>query len=541
MPWFFTDLDTSSPYPGWDSDRSLSSLSLPSVPMPIPLTTAPGSQSGSEPYETIDSVEFGSVEVNSVEVDPIGIDLKETLLHQNAEASPDSQRSDSQPIPVDCSPEEVMAKDETGFGMVLRNPNFMRLWSGQVFSQIADKIYLVLMIMMISHRFEAPDQSISGWVSAIMVASTIPAVLLGSVAGVYADRHPKKTILVLSNFFRSALVLLLPLLLPLCQAITWEHIPLGFYVLILVTLLVSTLTQFFAPAEQAIIPLIVEKPALLSANSLYTTTMMGAMIVGFSVGEPLLQWANDWVERLVGWNGGEAIFVGGFYGLAGVTLLGVMVSETVPLSQADRSPVWQEIREGWHYLQQNRIVRRSLLQLVVLFSVFAALAVLAVRVAEVIPQLESDQFGWLLAIGSLGMGIGAFVVGHSGDRFQRSRLVRIGSLGMALSLLGLAIVISLGASLGSRVESASFNQLSGVLVCITSLGFFAALMGIPLQTTLQEETPADMRGKVFGLQNNGVNIALSLPLVLASVAEQTLGLGWTFGLLAIGVMLGTLW
>jgi len=124
-------------------------------------------------------------------------------------------------------------------------------------------------------------------------------------------------------------------------------------------------------------------------------------------------------------------------------------------------------------------------------------------------------------------------VGHSGDRFQRSGLVRTGSMGMAVSLLGLAIVLGL--------HRAPFNELSGVLICITSLGFFAALMGIPLQTTIQEETPADMRGKVFGLQNNGVNIALSLPLVLASVAEQTLGLGWTFGLLAIGVMLGSFW
>jgi hypothetical protein len=112
---------------------------------------------------------------------------------------------------------------------------------------------------------------------------------------------------------------------------------------------------------------------------------------------------------------------------------------------------------------------------------------------------------------------------------------------MALSLLGMAIVLSLGSVPFNLPFNPPFNQLSGVLVCITSLGFFAALIGIPLQTTIQEETPADMRGKVFGLQNNGVNIALSLPLVLASVAEQTLGLGWTFGLLAIGVMLGSFW
>lgn len=505
MSWFLTDLDTSNPDPTWDSARSLPSPNVQSTPLSIPMSPL-----SPIPSET-------DVEIQAP-----------TELRLRADVQGELE-------PLDRENPENPSSENTGFGVVLRNFNFIRLWGGQVFSQIADKVYLVLMIMMISHRFESPDQSISGWVSAIMVAFTIPAILLGSVAGVYADRHPKKTILVLSNLLRSALVLLLPLLLPLCAGLTWEHIPLGFYVLLLVTFLVSTLTQFFAPAEQAIIPLIVEKPALLSANSLYTTTMMGAMIVGFAVGEPLLEWANHWVAMLAGWNSGEALFVGSCYGLAGVTLLGVITSEATPSPTIDRfqPSVWQEIQEGWRYLQQNLVVRQALLQLVVLFSVFAALAVLAVRVAEVIPQLESEQFGWLLAIGSLGMGIGAFVVGHSGDRFQRSGLVRTGSMGMAVSLLGLAIVLGL--------HRAPFNELSGVLICITSLGFFAALMGIPLQTTIQEETPADMRGKVFGLQNNGVNIALSLPLVLASVAEQTLGLGWTFGLLAIGVMLGSFW
>jgi hypothetical protein len=41
-----------------------------------------------------------------------------------------------------------------------------------------------------------------------------------------------------------------------------------------------------------------------------------------------------------------------------------------------------------------------------------------------------------------------------------------------------------------------------------------------------------MRGKVFGLQNNVVNIALSLPLALAGVAETMIGLQAVFSILA---------
>jgi hypothetical protein len=75
-----------------------------------------------------------------------------------------------------------------GLLAVLKNRNFVTLWSGQIFSQLADKVYLVLMIAIIESQFQSENQSISGWVSALMMASTIPAVLFGSLAGVFVDR-----------------------------------------------------------------------------------------------------------------------------------------------------------------------------------------------------------------------------------------------------------------------------------------------------------------------------------------------------------------
>jgi predicted MFS family arabinose efflux permease len=72
--------------------------------------------------------------------------------------------------------------------------------------------------------------------------------------------------------------------------------------------------------------------------------------------------------------------------------------------------------------------------------------------------------------------------------------------------------------------SFSTRSLTLALLSTTLLGFFAALVGIPMQTAIQAETPPDMRGKVFGLQNNAVNIALSLPLALAGIAETRFGL-----------------
>ncbi len=410
-----------------------------------------------------------------------------------------------------------------GLWPVFQNRNFLTLWSGQVFSQMADKIYLVLMIAIISDTFKSPDQTISGWVSAIMIAFTIPAVLFGSLAGVYVDRWKKKPVLVMTNLLRGLLVVILPALLWATSG--WEvlGLPVGFYILLLDTFLISTLTQFFAPAEQAAIPLIVKESNLLPANSLYTTTMMASVIVGFAVGEPVLALADAWLAPIDQGTGvGKSVLVGLGYVVAGVLLLLITTNE-VKVEPTKPSKAWDDIKDGLLYLQKQVQVRSALIQLTVLFSVFAALAVLAVRLAEVIPTLRSSQFGFLLAAGGVGLAVGAVAIGQFGQRFSRSQLSLVGSLGMATTLTGLSLAPA---------------QIGPSLVLLVGLGFFGAMIGIPMQTTIQEKTPEEMRGKVFGLQNNVVNIALSLPLALAGIAETFLGLRTVFGLLAMLVAVG---
>ena len=168
-------------------------------------------------------------------------------------------------------------------------------------------------------------------------------------------------------------------------------------------------------------------------------------------------------------------------------------------------------------------MRGALIQLVILFSVFAALAVLAVRLAEVIPEIKSSQFGFLLAAGGVGMAIGAAFIGYFGQRFPHSRLSLWGSLGMAAALAGLAFFS---------------HHLIPVLLLLGFLGLCSAIVGVPMQTTIQEQTPEEMRGKVFGLQNNAINIALSLPLALAGISETFFGLRVVFLVLAALMIAG---
>lgn len=421
------------------------------------------------------------------------------------------------------------ADQEPGLMPVLKNRAFLTLWGGQVFSQIADKVYLVLMIALIASRFQAANQTISGWVSSLMIAFTIPAVLFGSIAGVFVDHWRKRAVLVSTNLLRGGLVLSVPFLLWISQG--WTALggfPVGFLMVLGVTFLVSTLTQFFAPAEQAVIPLIVDRRHLLSANSLYTMTMMASVIVGFALGEPLLALADLVAAPIAAQFHlppaiGKEVLVGGSYVIAGLMLIFLRTNEKTIDADETLPDVWNNIRDGLRYLREKSHVRAALLHLVILFSIFAALAVLAVRLAEVMPEIKSSQFGFLLAAGGVGMAIGAVAVGQFGQRFTRSQLSLYGSIGMGVALALIAVTA---------------HRLMIILPLLVLLGSCAAIAGIPMQTAIQEETPEEMRGKVFGLQNNAINIALSLPLALAGVAETFFGLRAVFLGLAVLVVLG---
>jgi MFS family permease len=174
----------------------------------------------------------------------------------------------------------------TGLQAVLRLRDFRWLWLGQVFSQLADKFYIVLMVFLIAQtwvkgtpeanpalaeaasaiRLDLPEtraQMITLLATGIYVANTVPAMLLGTVAGVWADRWPKRAVMVASNGLRAGLVLLAPLcLLP---GPTWLGLSWGYWGLVAMTFLESVLTQFFAPAEQAAIPRLVPADRLLAA------------------------------------------------------------------------------------------------------------------------------------------------------------------------------------------------------------------------------------------------------------------------------------
>ena len=432
--------------------------------------------------------------------------------------------------PTLSSPEPALptgSNPEGGRGLqaVYRLQNFRKLWLGQMFSQLADKFYIVLMVFLIDQHLLlmgdgsgvlADVASGYGWdvstrtqvitllATGIFVANTIPAMVLGTVAGVWADRWPKRRVMVASNALRALMVGFAPLcLLP---GPIWLGLPWGYWGLVGMTFLESILTQFFAPAEQATIPLVVPGQHLLAANSLYQATSMGATILGFALGEPILRALHNGLLT-IGIDGGEFLLLPICYGLAALSITRIKLDEA-PKPPSNTS-VWTEIGEGLQVLRQVPSVRGAMLHLVLLYSMLAALYVLALQLAALIEPLGPSGFGALLAMSGLGMALGAVAIAQAGHRFSRRRLT---AAGLATITWTLVLLSQLQGSLGFTLS------FCGIL------GIGAALVAIPAQTTIQEETPESERGRVFGLQNNLINIALSLPLVLAGTLVNSIGL-----------------
>jgi predicted MFS family arabinose efflux permease len=370
-----------------------------------------------------------------------------------------------------------------GFGDVLKNRDFLFLWLGQIFSQLPDKVFIILAVALMSAHFKEAGASMQ---SAFFVAHSMPAILFGSIAGVFVDRWSKKNVLVFSNVLRGILVLLLPLF------------PDSFVYILLLTFLISTLTQFFAPAETSAIPLILPRKDLLIANSLFTATMSASIVFGFALGYPAL--------ALVGGADYGHWLVGGSYLVSGLILSLVRTGEESNRDSEKTSP-WADLKEGLDYIRGNNIVQAALIQLLVLYSLLAALNILSIRLTKKL-GLPDEQFGFLLAATGVGFAIGTWGLGRYGQRFARSRLAATGSLVIALTLGAIAFV----------------SNVWGVLALCVLMGSAAALVMAPMQTAIQEETPEDLRGKVFGLQNNVVNIASTVPMALAGIAVDGFGL-----------------
>ena len=119
------------------------------------------------------------------------------------------------------------------FSAVLGNPSFMYLWIGQLLSQLADRIYIYVLIIF---AYNLTKTNLG--VAVPMLSFGIPSVLFASFAGVYVDRWNKKNTMVISDIIRGLLIVSIVVLFRDSLLMTF-----------IISFFVYTIAQFFAPAE----------------------------------------------------------------------------------------------------------------------------------------------------------------------------------------------------------------------------------------------------------------------------------------------------
>ena len=281
-----------------------------------------------------------------------------------------------------------------GYRSVLKNKNFLALWIAQIFSQLADRVIFVVFVAVIASKFISTSTTPQ---SLLYVAFTIPAVLLTAVAGVFIDKWNKKHILIVTNIARGFLIALLPL---------FSKSLFGIYAL---AFIVSAITQFFVPAEASTIPTTVKKSQLLSANSLFTATMMGSIIFGFVLGDPLI---NIFGLKEV------YIAISSLFILSTISLLFLKYKPTEAEKTQHKTfkEFMDELKDGFAYIKSNPIVLNAMLKLSALFSIIVMLCILSISMSQQIlyPNqlaLGAQKFVYIVAFSGLGMVIGSLIVG----------------------------------------------------------------------------------------------------------------------------------
>ncbi|HEX5988027.1 MAG TPA: MFS transporter, partial [Nocardioides sp.] len=107
-----------------------------------------------------------------------------------------------------------------------------------------------------------------------LLAAYLPQVLVGPVAGVLVDRWDRRRTMIVANLAMAVAVL--PLVLVVDAATVWLLYPL--------LVLQSVVEVFFAPAEQAFLPRLVEEDELVTANALNGQAGQVARLVGGALG-----------------------------------------------------------------------------------------------------------------------------------------------------------------------------------------------------------------------------------------------------------------
>lgn len=377
---------------------------------------------------------------------------------------------------------------------ILRQRNFGLLWFGGLISLTGD---WMLRIALPAYVFELTHSTLA--TGAMFIAGTLPSLLLGSVAGVFVDRWDRQRTMVIINLLRA--VGLLPLLLVRSTDLLW--------LVYMVAFVQSVLSQFFDPAENALLPNLVGEENLLPANSLNALNNNLARLIGPVLGGAVaIGLGLSWVVL---------IDSGSF--LAAALLIGLIrqpkraaTATAPPVEAPSFIAIWRELLAGLQLVLRERLVT-------ILFAIAAITAfgegIISVLFIPFVTQVlggEALELGWLMSAQAIGGLLGGVIIARLGTRIKPRAL--LGFSAIVFGLIDLAIFN----------YPAFFPGIAIALVLFVVVGLPGAAFGASYSTLLQSSVEDEYRGRIFGALNTTFALLMLGGMGLASVAGDVLGI-----------------
>ena len=363
-----------------------------------------------------------------------------------------------------------------------RYRDFRLLWSGLLVSNLGTWMQLTALGYFVvqlagSASLAALDVGILG------ASSAVPVVLLSPLAGVVADRFPRRTVLFVTNGIQIATALLLAVLTTLHLIALWE--------IFVIAGVRSTTQAFDAPARQSWVPLLVPRENLgnaigLNSIAFNAPSVIGPPIAGFlilSVGVAASFYINAVATFAV--------------------VLALVFMKPVPPSSTAREGVLDSILAGVRFLIGHPVLRSVVLLLVATCLLVRPYTQLLPAYAAHVVHVDARGLGLLLAATGLGAIAGSIVTAVVGAH-------RRGVIWFASALLMSAGTIVLG----------TVHVFGVALVVLAFIGLAVLSFAGSSNVMLQTLSPDDMRGRaisVFSMIILGLVPAGSL--VLGSIAS----------------------
>ncbi len=362
------------------------------------------------------------------------------------------------------------------------------------------------------------------------VIFTLPLVLLSLVGGTLADRVSKRTVIIAIKFVEV-------FLMATGTVALWLN-PAGGVLPLIVLCGMGAHSALFSPSKYGILPELIPHERLATGNGLLEMWTFAAILTGTAAGGFLLQIAGDerWLAPLA---------------LTGLSIIGLMTAFNIPLVAPARTVggVGATVRGAWAAIQSERMLRMAIPMEIMFWTIASLFGQNVLVYAKAVLHLSDAMSGLPLTILSVGIGIGAMLVGRISKNRVEYGLIPIGAIGVFLILLSLGVVAP---------------PLTGTFMMMGMLGISSSFIFVPLNAILQWKSPPDRRGAVISFSNTCVftgilsgslvggtlaNAGLSTTGIFLAAAAMTLGgIGWalwflpdTFIRLVLVVLTNTLY